>query len=296
MRGTLAPVRAALGPALVAAATALAGSRLAVRRPPVALAGQRWWRRNHAGAPVTLGEGPAAVVAGLAGLALAAPTTGPRAAAAVAVAVLGAGAFGAYDDLRGSAQARGFRGHLRALRDGTVTTGMVKVVGIGVSAAAAALLVGRARGPHPVPGRAVDLAVDTTLVAGTANLVNLLDLRPGRAAKAVTLLGTGLLVDTILRPPGTAAVLGPVIGAAAGVLPDDLAGRSMLGDCGANALGAGVATAAALVLPRPARLLALAGVVGLNLASERVSFTAVIAATPWLDWLDRLGRRPVPGP
>ncbi|HEV2892382.1 MAG TPA: hypothetical protein VG411_01405, partial [Actinomycetota bacterium] len=67
-----------------------------------------------------------------------------------------------------------------------------------------------------------------------------------------------------------------------------------LGDCGANALGAGVATAAAATLSRPARLLALAGVVALNLASERVSFTAVIERTAWLRALDQLGREPRP--
>ena len=66
----------------------------------------------------------------------------------------------------------------------------------------------------------------------------------------------------------------------------------MLGDCGANALGAAVATAAAASWPRPARLLALAGVAALNLASERVSFTAVIERVPVLRRLDQLGRPP----
>jgi len=110
----------------------------------------------------------------------------------------------------------------------------------------------------------------------------------------VALLGLVLAASTTRPGRPTPPGLAPVLGAVAGVLPADLAGRSMLGDCGANALGAGVATAAVGSLPRSARLLALLGVVGLNVASERVSFTAVIEATPWLQRLDRWGRRPVP--
>ena len=70
----------------------------------------------------------------------------------------------------------------------------------------------------------------------------------------------------------------------------------MLGDSGANALGAMLGVAAASALPRPARIAALAGVAGLTAASEKISFTKVIARTPALRWLDMLGRRPVDGP
>lgn len=267
--------------ALVATATALTTAALGqhlVTRDVVPA--QRWQRVNHAGAPVTLLEGPVAVLAALAGLGvtrLATPATSAR-SVATAIAVTGSGLVGAYDDLYGSGQAKGFRGHLSALRQGRVTSGLVKIGGVGLSALAAAVVV-----HHDDPDRGLlDLGLDTALVAGTANLVNLLDLRPGRAAKAVVLLGAPLL--------GSGA--GPVVGAALGCLPADLAARAMLGDCGANALGAGVGMAAVARLPRSLRLVALAAVVGLTLASERVSFSAVIDRTAALRWLDQLGRTP----
>jgi hypothetical protein len=68
----------------------------------------------------------------------------------------------------------------------------------------------------------------------------------------------------------------------------------MLGDAGANALGALLGAAAARSLPRRARLALLAGIAALTVASEKVSFTKVIAASPPLNWLDMLGRRPAP--
>jgi UDP-GlcNAc:undecaprenyl-phosphate/decaprenyl-phosphate GlcNAc-1-phosphate transferase len=286
MRRLLASVASGCAAALVAAGANRRATQAlpsnAGQAPDSTKSASRWIRTNHAGMRVTLAEGPIAVGALLVGTGIyrLLDKSGRR-SLAVAVAGAGSGAVGAYDDLFGTTQAKGFRGHLRALRSGELTTGMVKVLGVGLSAAAAATLIHRTNPSCQKPVcRALDGILDTALIAATANLTNLLDLRPGRAAKAIILLGAGVFSY------GAA----PAVGAAAGSLPTDLAARSMLGDCGANALGAAVATAAAQSLPLPFRLLAFGAVAALNVASERVSFTDVIERTPLLRRLDQLGR------
>ena len=246
-------------------------------------AGTPWRRTNYAGRPVTLLGGPALATSATLTAALGAPP-GLRAAAALVGAA--SALVGGYDDVAGArpeqAGDKGLAGHLRALRAGRLSAGAVKVLGIGTAAAGAALLTARGRGA----GALADAVVTTGLVAGTANLLNLLDLRPGRAAKVAALAAA-----TTVGGPAGGLVAGP-LGATVAVLPADLGEQIMLGDCGANALGAllGLRLAA---LPGPgSRTALLAGVVGLTLASEKVSFTRVIEATPGLRELDRLGRRP----
>jgi hypothetical protein len=139
---------------------------------------------------------------------------------------------------------------------------------------------------------AADVLINAGLVAGGANLLNLFDLRPGRALKVA--LGAGTVLAATSGPART-AVAAP-LAAGAALLPEDLGERAMLGDGGANALGAMLGTAAAAALPRPARLATLAAIVGLTAASEVVSFTKVIERTAALRWLDMLGRRPAAAP
>lgn len=198
---------------------------------------------------------------------------------AASLLMIGAGALsGAYDDLGAARREhqgdKGLRGHFAALRAGRPSGGVVKVAVIGAASVAAARITG-ARGP--------DVALRALAIAGSANAVNLLDLRPGRAAKAVLAVGGPLLLG---RYGGAAAA---AAGAAAGALPADLRERSMLGDTGANALGGLLGVRLAL-LPLWARLAAAAAAAGLSVVSERVSFSAVIADTPWLAAADRWGR------
>jgi len=98
---------------------------------------QAWTRTNHRGEPVTLLEGPAVTVAA-AGAALAVPGLDARSRLALGLAAAGDGALGCYDDLAGGNDRHGFRGHLGALARGEVTTGAVKIAGIGAAALAPA--------------------------------------------------------------------------------------------------------------------------------------------------------------
>jgi UDP-GlcNAc:undecaprenyl-phosphate/decaprenyl-phosphate GlcNAc-1-phosphate transferase len=278
--GGWAPGRA-LMPAAAGGATAAGVARLAYsalnRRPPGGP--KAWSRTNHRGEPVTLLEGPAVTAGAIAGVLAQAGlrsmtgSAGWRPAVAMTVGGAGAAAFGAHDDLAASGDHRGFRGHLGALRHGEVTTGAVKLGGIGITGIVCAALAG---------GSPADVALNAGLVAGTANLLNLFDLRPGRALKVAVASGA-------LSAAGGAADTVPPLAAALALLPEDLGERAMLGDCGANALGAMIG-AAAWSLPRPARIALLAGIAGLTAASEKVSFTKVIERTPALRWLDMLGR------
>lgn len=271
--------------ALAAAGLAALIARQALARPP---RHGSWQVTNYRGRPVTRWGGAAlaqGIVGGAVGLILSRRTAPPerRVLTATALAAAGAGVLGAVDDLAGTTSSKGLAGHLSALRHGELTTGAIKVAGLGLTGLATAAVADSgpgwsvARRPSAISG----LVVDAALVAGAANLANLLDLRPGRAVKV------GLVLAGML--PGRAPVV--IAGAALAVLPDDLAERVMLGDCGANALGAALAASTLGHGTRRSRLLALGGITALTLASERISFSRVIADTPWMDRWDRWGRR-----
>jgi UDP-N-acetylmuramyl pentapeptide phosphotransferase/UDP-N-acetylglucosamine-1-phosphate transferase len=197
----------------------------------------------------------------------------------VLFAAFGFGLLGFMDDVLGS-EDRGFRGHLRALSRGRLTTGMLKLIG----GAAIALVLAAA--PGFVTGQR--LVSDALLIALAANLGNLLDRAPGRALKCSLAAYVPIAIVAGTGPVGIA--LAPVMGGALGLLPDDLRERMMLGDTGANVLGGVLGLAVVLECSRTTRNVVLIVLILLNVASELVSFSRVIEKVPPLRWLDRLGR------
>ncbi|MFF7166011.1 hypothetical protein ACFZBP_32350 [Streptomyces sp. NPDC008086] len=215
---------------------------------------ERWERKNYAGRTVELYAGPAAALAAAVG----AGRVSPAAGAAVAVA----GVCGAYDDVAGVGDSRrGFRAHLGALRGGEVTSGAVKLVGM----SAAGLVAGAMLKERPL-----DKLLAGVVIAGAAHFVNLVDVRPGRAAAAVLALGA----PGLLRPGHGGALAAGAMGAAAAVLPDDLGERAMIGDTGAHALGAALGAAVVAGNGRAGLVAHAAAVVAAAVYGDKVSEVA----------------------
>lgn len=209
-----------------------------------------------------------------------------RATSLMLVCVLGFGLLGLLDDVLGDAVGgggdRGFGGHLRALAHGRITTGMLKLVGGG---AVAIVLVA-------TPGFPDDrsIIVDALLVALAANLANLFDRAPGRMIKVSCVAYIPLAF--VLGASGPGVALAPVIGAAVGLLSDDLREHLMLGDTGANAVGGALGLGVVLGCPASTRLTVMIVLAVLNIAAEVVSFSRIIDAVAPLRAFDRWGQRP----
>lgn len=199
--------------------------------------------------------------------------------ATVAALVLGFAFLGLIDDLAGEGQGGGFRRHLRALAGGRLTTGALKLFGGPLVALAVLSQV------STLTDR-LGLVRDAALICLAANLANLLDRAPGRTTKwsmvaFVALVAT--LGPTALGAPAATA------GAALALLAVEMREEAMLGDTGANAIGAAMGAAVVVGADGSIRWLVLAALGALNLVSEFVSFSRVIDAVPVLRWFDRLG-------
>jgi hypothetical protein len=162
-------------------------------------------------------------------------------------------AIGLADDLW-SGPERGFVAHLRA----GSTTGVLKLAGI------------------PLYGLVRTRSVSGAILVGlAANALNQLDTRPGRAIKAY------LVAAAPLDAPLAAAVL---------IAPYDLREMAMLGDAGANALGALLGLRSVSRFTGGRRWLAIGGLAALTALGERTSLGALIERTPGLRQFDAWGR------
>jgi UDP-N-acetylmuramyl pentapeptide phosphotransferase/UDP-N-acetylglucosamine-1-phosphate transferase len=200
---------------------------------------------------------------------------------AIVAYVLGVAFLGLLDDLLGEALAggpRGLRGHGRAFARGRLSTGALKAAGTTGLALYVASSFSHSTGRW--------LLAAAVLVCAT-HAFNLLDLRPGRAIKALALLGAGLTIAAGTRALYSLGLfLGPAL--VAGVY--DLRERALLGDTGASVLGALAGLWLVLTLSPLGQGLALAALLAIALYGEFRSLSAPIERLPLLRHLDSLGR------
>lgn len=249
-------------------------------------------RRNFRGIDVPVGVGVLLAVSAIAVEAVLSfydrvaervPVDGAARFSALAVAI-GFSLLGLLDDIAAEGDDRGFRGHLRAMATGRLTTGGLKLVGGGLLA----VVIASATRDDGVPM----LVVDAVLIALGANLGNLFDRAPGRTAKVGLIAGAALVASASSFDRSLLTGVVAVLGATLGLLTADLRERLMLGDAGSNVVGAVVATGVVLTTSTTSRVVVVVVVLALNLLSEKVSFSRVIDSVGPLRALDRLGRRP----
>jgi UDP-GlcNAc:undecaprenyl-phosphate GlcNAc-1-phosphate transferase len=192
---------------------------------------------------------------------------------------LGVAFLGLLDDVLGHEGQRGWRGHGAAVLGGGMSTGVLKAAGsLGFALFA---LSDRFHSDWRW------LLATAVLVLST-NLFNLIDLRPGRACKAFVVFGLASTIGAWTLKP--LAALGLFVGPVLVLGLYDLRERALLGDTGANLIGALAGLWIVLSWPPTGQAVALAVIVAVTVYGEFRSISALIERAPLLRQLDSLGR------
>ena len=186
---------------------------------------------------------------------------------------------GMLDDVLGDSSSKGLAGHAGRFLKGGLSTGWIKA------------LTGGMIGMLLAWSRYRNLflfLLDTLSFALCVNLVNLLDLRPGRAIKGF--LFVLFLVMLVSGFTEVWAVL-PVVSALVFYLKGEMKETYMLGDTGANLLGGILGFYQTIRLPLEGKIILTLFLALLHILAEFQSFSKWIDAVPILRKIDMLGRK-----
>lgn len=238
-------------------------------------------RPNYAGRSVPVGLGIVFVPAVITSGAFAAINL-PEYSELILLSMLGMtvmGLVGIADDLLGNREVLGFTGHIKSLIHGRLTTGGLKAIIGGMISAVISLFISET---------ALAWLLNTLVIALFTNLVNLTDLRPGRAVKFFFIA----LLFTFFRPfnVGYGFIIAPVAGALAAYAPVDLKAGAMMGDTGSNLLGISLGLYFCLKTPVAYMPVLVIALLAIQVVGERYSFSRIIDANKFLRYIDNLGR------
>lgn len=238
-------------------------------------------RANYAGSSVPIGLGIVFIPAVILAAAFMAAYR-PAFRELILLSILGMtvmGFVGIIDDLLGDREVLGFSGHIKSIIHGRLTTGGLKAVIGGLVSAIISLFISE---------KAVGWALNTMVIALFTNLINLTDLRPGRAIKFFFIS----LIPTLLPffADGYGFIIAPVVGALAAYAPVDLKARGMMGDAGSNLLGITVGLYYCLKTPVVLKPVLFITLLTMQVVGDRYSFSRVIDTNRFLRYIDNLGR------
>lgn len=189
------------------------------------------------------------------------------------------GTLGLLDDIYGTREAGGFLGHFGLLKKGRVSTGLIKAVVGG--------LLGLAVGGFVSGFRLTDTLINALLITLFANLLNLLDLRPGRA---VSCYWIGMLVLLLVKHEKSQVWVSllPTFLPTAVITTLDRSAKVMIGDAGSNALGALLGLSIACEASLVSKIIIIVLVSGIHAYSEVRSISRLIERHRALRSVDRL--------
>lgn len=198
-------------------------------------------------------------------------------------AIYGTALLGLLDDTMGDAGPRGLKGHFSYLwQHKKISTGVIKASGTGVIA----LWVVFSLEPMTIERVTVVSFINWLLLVLSVNLINLLDLRPGRAVKITAFF----ITIAALFPLEDYKIISLTAGILLAYLPYDLQSMVMLGDSGSNCLGM-IAGLILLQLPDVVKISLVLIFLLLHIVAEKLSFTRIIEGNALLRLIDRWGQK-----
>ncbi|WP_099188152.1 MraY family glycosyltransferase [Tepidibacter mesophilus] len=187
--------------------------------------------------------------------------------------------IGILDDLIGNRDVSGLKGHFKSLLNGKLTTGGFKALFGGF----VALLISVS-----ISNNIIDICVNTLLIALFTNLMNLLDLRPGRAIKGYLFISIILLFTVSMYYDKVMIVL--LMSNVLAYFKEDLKANAMMGDTGSNVLGIATGIIIAYNFSFIVRLCAVILLILIHVITEKYSLTKIIENNKLLNYIDMLGR------
>lgn len=185
---------------------------------------------------------------------------------------------GIIDDSLGNRGVTGLLGHFKALFKGTLTTGAFKALLGGFVGLTLAVTISKS-----IP----NIIVATLVVALSTNMMNLFDLRPGRAIKVYTLLA---IIIFIASAKFQREVMMLIVPAVLAYFYFDLRALTMMGDAGSNVLGVSLGVFIVSSFGLAVQVVCLILLVLIHILTEKFSLTKIIENNKFLNYLDRFGR------